>query len=692
MAEKRLLSICIITKNDEKYISDCLENIKEISDEVIIADIGSQDRTVEKAERAGAVVYKVDWNYDFGEIKNFCMDKANGKWILFIQANEMISELHLKQLRKLLDNPNAEGYLLYIDYNAKQYGIFSPVQSLRLLRNRKEYRYTFKSFEKISDNILSNIEDANIQIAFRDAEMSWDFTYRIMLLNEEIQSYPNDCYLQYMYGIMLLNKGEFEQSIFHLQKAYENSSSEYLYSPHLYKCLSWSFLYLQRYSEAMVILNEGIENFSFYTDFLVLRGEIYRQMKKYGEAIKDLEACLSIRERPHFLVPGPEIDVSFVYETLGEIYEETFNFKQAVEQYLQAYKLADTNYHCLYKISELSKIANMPEVTENLLNNSVDLEKENQLEEADENYYIELAKPWAKQNDFQSIVKIYNRISDNEKKEDFKQKIIGYLLYFNHLDSADNFISLEETQVSEDIECVLWSKHLTKNLNEFVKKMKESPKYDSTSTISVLKTPCKADESLLRFYKNLNIADDDIMGLTCAEVHSRIGDYYEKKNKKNMALLAYLRSWSLQYDPQNEYALKKALDVLEIDSERFHGILNNTILMQNDVSFKHKGDFKNYILGINAFKKHQFKQALSFFAKIKIKESCSLLIQAYIACCVWFDDKEAEIISGEYEITNEFIMMFSHICKDDILRRLKEAASRYPYSGLLKLEAERLCK
>lgn len=369
----------MVTKDDEKYISNCLENIKEIVDEIVIVDVGSSDLTVDIAKKLGANVYQIQWENDYSKAKNFCLEQAKGRWVLFLQANETISKEQLKEIKILLDNPNAEGYLLYISHPLEKNRIFSPVQSLRLFRNRKEYRYRYRAFERIPDEILSNIRDSGIRVVQQYCTDLYKENYsRILLLEEELKEQPEDSYLQYMYGIELLNQQKYKESIAYFQKSCRNVNLDYLFAPHLYKCLSWSNIALQRYTDALDVLDQGIKEFPFYTDFFVLRGEVQKQLGQYEEAIRDLETSLKIREHLNSVVPRPEVDISVILEISGEIHEEVFNYQQALVCYQRSYELNKSNHKLLYKISELSKKTNSTEVLQTLLDISI---KQNNIEQ-----------------------------------------------------------------------------------------------------------------------------------------------------------------------------------------------------------------------------------------------------------------------------------------------------------------------
>ena len=86
-----LISVCLITKNEEKFLSDCLQSIREIADEIILVDTGSTDRTVEIAGAFGCRVIHHEWQNDFSLARNTGITAANGKWILCIDADERLS-------------------------------------------------------------------------------------------------------------------------------------------------------------------------------------------------------------------------------------------------------------------------------------------------------------------------------------------------------------------------------------------------------------------------------------------------------------------------------------------------------------------------------------------------------------------------------------------------------------------------
>lgn len=320
MAEQKKLSLCIMTKNEESFIPSCLKNMEGAADEIIVADIGSGDRTAELARQFGAAVYRPEWEDDFSKIKNFCMDHATGDWVLFLQADEAIPPDQFKELRLLMLNPAAEGYLINVEDRLEKRAAACPANFLRLLRNRKNYRFRYRSYEYIPDEELYSILSCSIRIT-RSGEKAagWQTKERSRLLQTDLKEHPQDSYIRYLEGIELLNQEKYEESAAYFELAFHAFSGGYLYTPHLYKCLGVCLLALSRHKAAEEVLSEGAWFFPFFTDLLVLRAGLYRQLDRDVEALKDLEICLTLLNAPNACVPEPEIDISVAMKMLEEI-------------------------------------------------------------------------------------------------------------------------------------------------------------------------------------------------------------------------------------------------------------------------------------------------------------------------------------------------------------------------------------
>lgn len=164
------LSLCLITKDEEKNIGACLESAREIVDEIILVDTGSKDSTVEIAAGYGAKVFHHMWRDNFAVAKNETLKHATGDWILALDADERLSGPNRNKIRHLLENPSHNTYLLqlrcpYGSHNKPQ-GITTAL-AIRLFQNRIGLRYYGRIHERVrprSNQESKNTANTNIVI------------------------------------------------------------------------------------------------------------------------------------------------------------------------------------------------------------------------------------------------------------------------------------------------------------------------------------------------------------------------------------------------------------------------------------------------------------------------------------------------------------------------------------------------
>ena len=96
------LSLCMIVRDEDEYISQCLGSIKSIVDEIIIIDTGSIDNTIEIAKKFGAKVISHKWKDDFSEARNISLKNATKEWILVLDGDEEISKEHIGAIKEAI--------------------------------------------------------------------------------------------------------------------------------------------------------------------------------------------------------------------------------------------------------------------------------------------------------------------------------------------------------------------------------------------------------------------------------------------------------------------------------------------------------------------------------------------------------------------------------------------------------------
>ncbi len=85
------IALCLIARNEEALLGGCLDSVRGVVDRIALVDTGSNDRTVEIAERAGAKVLREPWRDDFAHARNASLALAGADWALVLDADERLA-------------------------------------------------------------------------------------------------------------------------------------------------------------------------------------------------------------------------------------------------------------------------------------------------------------------------------------------------------------------------------------------------------------------------------------------------------------------------------------------------------------------------------------------------------------------------------------------------------------------------
>jgi len=104
--QPQTLSLCMIVKNEQQFLPDCLESVRNIVDQIVIIDTGSVDNTVEIAKRYSSEVHYFKWCDDFSAARNESIKYASGDWIFWIDADERLLPESVPEIKKLMEYEN----------------------------------------------------------------------------------------------------------------------------------------------------------------------------------------------------------------------------------------------------------------------------------------------------------------------------------------------------------------------------------------------------------------------------------------------------------------------------------------------------------------------------------------------------------------------------------------------------------
>ncbi len=308
------ISLCMIVKNEEKYLERCLKSVEGVVDEIIIVDTGSTDQTTKISEKFGAKILEYQWNDDFSSARNYSLKNAKCDWILVLDADEELDSQSKDKLREAINYDTGIVNFLYIIEELNALKLQYP--QARLFRNHAgiEYNYPvmeniYKSIDKYTQN-GKNYRDYPIYInhfSFEDIEGNAERFIRDSgmidnTLNNSLLPHNDSVYflLKQIYYYRFLNVEpqrvlELINNVFSLVQQIQYK--DLVFEP--------AILYLNIYIIDYLFQIEKIENakqivenaLKFYPDSLNLLYRFFRlelAMDNYEEGVKLLIKCQNL--------------------------------------------------------------------------------------------------------------------------------------------------------------------------------------------------------------------------------------------------------------------------------------------------------------------------------------------------------------------------------------------------------------
>lgn len=106
-----MLTGVILTHNEEASLTRCLDALK-FCDEILVIDDNSTDKTLEIAKKHQARVVQHSLNGDFSAQRNFAISQVKSGWILFVDADEIVTPELASEIQPSIQKSGNVSYFL----------------------------------------------------------------------------------------------------------------------------------------------------------------------------------------------------------------------------------------------------------------------------------------------------------------------------------------------------------------------------------------------------------------------------------------------------------------------------------------------------------------------------------------------------------------------------------------------------
>ncbi|RPF47746.1 glycosyltransferase involved in cell wall biosynthesis [Hydrogenoanaerobacterium saccharovorans] len=373
------LSLCMIVKDEEKYIEKCLNSVADAVDEIIIVDTGSTDHTLDIAKRFNPKIFSYKWDDNFSNARNEALKKATGDWILVLDADEVVYKDDLKILTEKIQTTKANGLTLVFHNltNENSEEFYNMHTGLRLFKNK-----TFHYEGAIHEQLVPIRKSIDFQIELTDIRV---LHYGYLLSNlihknkhernipiiQKLLDYnPNDAFQLFNMGNEYISQHDHNKALEYYEKAYANKDITLAYCPHLLFRRAVCLNCLQRNEESLLALSEALKIYPACTDYEYYKGIIYKMLKRYTLAIESFKKCIEMGAAPQNLTFLNDIHNFKPLIDLGQIYYLLDDWANCLDCYIRALQINSKRYDIIYKIGQIlnKMLPNKQDVGKNLEN------------------------------------------------------------------------------------------------------------------------------------------------------------------------------------------------------------------------------------------------------------------------------------------------------------------------------------
>jgi glycosyltransferase involved in cell wall biosynthesis len=347
MEKKKTVSLCMIVKDEEWILDQCLGSVSEIVDEIIIGDTGSKDNSKVIAARYGATVFDIKWEDDFAAARNQTLERATCDWILLLDADELFRKEDLESFYALLDSEEYDGYhfTLYNYYTVENAKDYSVHYAFRMVRNTGEYYFEGRIHEQIN-NRNGNLDSSRFTLA-EVTLLHYGYTDKVIqqkekhnrnmpLLKKQLEDNPEDPYYLFNLGNEYMAQNDCNNALPCYLKAHEKKAHAQAYFPHVYYRIILCYMTLGDSANALLFAEEGLVTYPTCTDLEYLRGSIYKSNHRNLLAVSALEHCITMGEALNSLKFSVGCGTYRAFIALGEIYYEEEIYQDALDYYAEA--------------------------------------------------------------------------------------------------------------------------------------------------------------------------------------------------------------------------------------------------------------------------------------------------------------------------------------------------------------------
>jgi glycosyltransferase involved in cell wall biosynthesis len=343
----KLISLCMIVKDEEAVLDRCLKSMHSWVDEIIIVDTGSTDKTISIAKKYTDKIYNFKWVNDFSAARNKSLKHATCSWILVLDADEYLSEKDAQTLRNtLLDvKPTEESIfsISIVSFIGKERDAVTTEAAVpRVFANHMGIYYSRAIHEQPTTAKGAFIPSTLLPVqAFHSGYIEETVATKrkhernLAIFDRLRKETSFSAYDHLMLGNQYLMMADYDKALLHLQKSIQDKKKlGTIYKNALFSIMQVYFN-TGRIIDAWNFTEEHLSPYFSYPDIIAWRGILLLRLGFLKQAKTLFHEAVTVAEERaatdlNICIISPDMGLSLPLKQLAELYEQEGDYNQAV--------------------------------------------------------------------------------------------------------------------------------------------------------------------------------------------------------------------------------------------------------------------------------------------------------------------------------------------------------------------------
>ncbi|WP_051351310.1 glycosyltransferase [Sulfobacillus thermosulfidooxidans] len=349
------ISVALIVRNEEKFISQCLQSVKSITDDIVVVDTGSEDQTVELALKEGARVIERPWPKDFARARNWAIEEAKNPWILMLDADEVLLADDKDKLIEAVTHPTADAYNIRIVSLTDRPEDLTEARVTRLFRNDPRVRWE----GRVHEQIIPSLGRAGMTLAPLDVRlMHYGYLKEVMtnrkklernldLLDQSLAETVQrewKAYLHWQRAQTLVPLERYDDAIKDMKQAINLAHPTEALQPLFWLTLAKIYTAKRDYHKVHQTIREALKLFPDYTDLVYWEGIVFIEENLLDKAEERFKMALVMGVPKNYLQSELGVGTFKALWQLARISRMQKKFTLAEAYYLKTIQIKSAFY------------------------------------------------------------------------------------------------------------------------------------------------------------------------------------------------------------------------------------------------------------------------------------------------------------------------------------------------------------